>query len=258
MPEKQKKIYYLTGESLSNVTNTPFLEIAKKLGYDVLLMIDPIDEYMVQHVTKYEEKEMGSLSKEGFDEENKEDDKNNEEEYKDFCKFVKDTLDKEVEKVNISKRLTDSPCILVTTQYGWSANMERIMKAQALQRQQMFDAMKSRKILEINPTHKLIKLIKDRYTNNKEKDEKLVKDLIYLMYETALLNSGFTLEKPNLYASRIYRMMTLGLDVDSSGIEETLSPLENVGNNENIENIENKKVNTEEPLREETKMEEVD
>lgn len=210
MKEGQKDIYYITGESMMTLEDSPFLETLKKYDYDVLFLIDPIDEYAFQHISEFEGKKLIDITKENFNlsrEEKKEE--KIEEQYKDLCKHMKDILGDKVDKVTISNRQFNAPCILTTGQFGWSANMERIMKAQALKNNEMSMFMRSRKTMELNPEHKLIKLLKDKFIANK--DDKTVKDLTYMFYETALLTSGFSLEKPSLYAKRIYNMLSVGL-----------------------------------------------
>jgi len=133
MKEGQAGIYYITGESLKAVGNSPFLETLKKKGYEVLYMVDPIDEYAVQQLKEYEGKKLLSATKEGLKMDESEDEKKAFEEAKakteGLCKLIKEILDDKVEKVVVSNRLADSPCVLVTGEYGWSANMERIMRA---------------------------------------------------------------------------------------------------------------------------------
>merc|ERR1712147_253565 len=136
MDDKQPGIYYVTGESKRSVETSPFLERLKKKGYEVIYMVDPIDEYCVQQLKEYEGKKLISATKEGLKFDENDDEKEAFEEAKKktegLCKLFKEVLDDKVEKVVISNRLADSPCCLVTGEYGWSANMERIMKAQAL------------------------------------------------------------------------------------------------------------------------------
>ncbi|WJX71301.1 Heat shock protein 83 [Trifolium repens] len=245
MKEGQKDIYYITGESKKAVENSPFLERLKKKGYEVLFMVDAIDEYAVGQLKEYDGKKLVSATKEGLklDDETEEEKKKKEEKkksFEDLCRVMKDILGDKVEKVVVSDRIVDSPCCLVTGEYGWTANMERIMKAQALRDTSMGSYMSSKKTMEINPDNGIMEELRKR--SEADKNDKSVKDLVLLLFETALLTSGFSLDDPNTFAGRIHRMLKLGLSIDEeeTGADDVdMPPLEEDG-------------------AEESKMEEVD
>merc|ERR1711874_628628 len=224
MKENQKDIYYITGENKEVVSQSAFVERLKKRGLEVVYMTEPIDEYVVQQMKEFDGKNLVSVTKEGLELPEDEEEKKKREEdktrYETLCKVMKDILDKKVEKVVVSNRLVNSPCCIVTSQYGWTANMERIMKAQALRDTSTMGYMAAKKHLEINPDHSIIENL--RLKADVDKNDKSVKDLVHLLFETALLSSGFALEDPAVHSQRIHRMIKLGLGIE----EDDDAPME--------------------------------
>ena len=246
MKDNQKGIYYITGENKESLVDSPFLEVLKKRGFEVLFMTEAIDEYCTQQLKEYDGKKLINITKENLELDDDEDSKKRFEELvekcKSLCENIKEILGDEIEKVVVSNRINDSPCCLVTNEYGLSANMERIMKAQALSNTSQNHLMSSKKIMEINPEHPIIsKLIE---LNNKDST---TQNLIWLMYESSLLNSGFTLQKPTSFTNRINKLIGLGLGLDDT------SDNEDDENNDEDNNEDNEDDN-----EEESTMEEVD
>merc|ERR1712212_807221 len=230
MKENQKQIYYITGESKETVANSAFVERVKKRGFEVIYMTEPIDEYVVQQLKEYDGKTLVSVTKEGLELPEDEDEKKRREElvakFEGLCKVILDILDKRVEKVIVSNRLVSSPCCIVTSQYGWTANMERIMKAQALRDTSTLGYMAAKKQLEINPDHSIVENLRQRAET--DKNDKSVKDLVLLLFETSLLASGFGLEDPQVHAGRIYRMVKLGLGLDEDADAADVAEVDNL------------------------------
>ena len=226
MKDGQKDIYFISGESQKSVEKSLFLEQLTKKGYEVLYMCDPIDEYCMQQLKTFDDKKFVDITKENLNIELSEDEKKKEEEdkktFEDLCKTIKDLLGNNVSKVVVSNRLNKSPCCLATGEYGWSANMERIMKAQTLRNDQMMGHMGSQKTLELNPDNSVIKELNSKLSV--DKNDKTIKDIVWLLYETTLINSGFQLDEPSMFCDRINRMIKMGLSVedDEEGVEENV------------------------------------
>merc|ERR1719421_597208 len=206
MASDQEDIYYVTGETRKAIENSPFLEKLKRKGLEVLYMTDPIDEYAVQQLKEFEGKKLAET----------EDEKKSFEELKasteGLCKLIKEILDDKVEKVIVSNRLEQAPCCLVTGEFGWSANMERIMKAQALRDAQSSSYMMSKKTLEVNPSNPIIASLREKVAA--DQSDRSVKDVIWMLYDPSLLTSGFSLDEPVTFANRLHRLIKMGLAID--------------------------------------------
>jgi len=246
MKEGQKGIYYITGDSRKSVENSPFVEGLKKRGLEVLFMTDPIDEYAMQQLKEYDGKKFICVTKDKLDLDLTDEEKQKLEDEKKanekLCKLFKEVLGDRIEKVVVSTRIVDSPVCIVTSEHGWSANFERIMKAQALNNNSMQTYMIAKKTLEINPFHPIIVELRKRCEEGET--SKTTKDFIWLLFESSLLTSGFTLEEPTNFAGRIYRMVQLALSTDGeenmdviTPAEEELPPLENDAGASDMESV---------------------
>jgi len=209
MPEGQKSIYFVAADNKTAAEASPFLEKLKQKGFEVLYLIDPIDEVAMANLATYKETPIVDASKEALDlgDEKEEEKAKREElakEFKSLTTWMKECLGNQVEKVEVSNRLTDTPCVLVTSKFGWSANMERIMKAQAMGDNRAQDYMKGKKTMEINPSSPVIAQLRKQ----KDANEELARDNCQLLFDTALLTSGFTVDAPAEFAARVFKLMT--------------------------------------------------
>ncbi|KAI3953650.1 hypothetical protein MKW98_017474 [Papaver atlanticum] len=211
MGVKQNAIYYLATDSLQSAKTAPFLEKLLQKDIEVLYLVEPIDEVAIQNLQTYKEKKFVDISKEDLElgDEDEVKDREDKQEYNLLCDWMKQQLGDKVAKVQLSKRLSSSPCVLVSGKFGWSANMERLMKAQTLGDTSSLEFMRGRRILEVNPDHPIIKDLNAACKNAPESGE--AKRAVDLLYDTALISSGFTPDSPADLGNKIYEMMAIAL-----------------------------------------------
>lgn len=208
MKPEQKDIYFIAADSLSSAKNAPFLERLTEKEYEVLLLVDPMDEVAIQNLSSYKDKKFVDISKEDLDlgDNNEEREKEIKQEFSQTCDWIKNRLGDKVARVDISNRLRSSPCVLVAAKFGWSANMERLMRAQSMGDTSSLDFMRSRKVFEINPEHEIIKALNAACRNNPDDPEAL--KALDVLFETAMISSGFSPDNPAELSGKIYEMMT--------------------------------------------------
>jgi len=221
MKEDQKNIYYISGEDKESLLKSPSVEKLLSMDIEIIFMTDSVDEYTVQHLTEFEGKRLINASREGLKLEEGDVEKKREEKYKEmfkpFLDYAKDALGKKVEKVSISKHLVQSPVVVLSADYGWTAQMEKVMKSQAFADQSKFEFMKSKRMFEINPRHPMIIELNTRLQAKPEGDEQL-KDMVMSLYLSAVVSAGYQLmpEDAQDFGERVGRMVGSTLDVDSA------------------------------------------
>merc|ERR1712178_243029 len=223
MKKGQKNIYYISAETKEAAEKSPYLERFRKKGIEVLYYVDPIDEYAMPQLTEFKGFQFMGASKENlkFDDDEDEEKKLKKlsETHKKLTDWLKETLGSKIEKAVVSNRLLETPAIIVSSQYGWSTNMERIMKAQTMGNNDKANAMVSQKTLEINPAHPLVRELKSRIESDGADQE--AKDIASTLFDVALVGTGLTPADPADFASRLQVLMRLGLGVSKdAAIEE--------------------------------------
>merc|ERR1719399_2605887 len=218
MKEDQKNIYYISGEDKESLLKSPSVEKLLAKDIEIIFMTDSVDEYTVQHLTEFEGKRLINASREGLKLEEGDKEKKREEQYKEMFKplldFAKDILGKKVEKVSISKHLVASPVVVLSADYGWTAQMEKVMKSQAFADQSKFEFMKSKRMFEVNPRHPMIVELNTRLTEKPEGDEELT-DMVTSLYMSAVLSAGYQLTPDDAtdFAARVGKLVGSGLNV---------------------------------------------
>jgi heat shock protein beta len=253
MKEDQKNIYYISGEDKESLLKSPSAEKLLSKDIEIIFMTDSVDEYTVQHLTEFEGKRLINASREGLKLDEGEKEKRRDDKYRELFKplldFAKDTLGKKVEKVSISKHLVQSPVVVLSADYGWTAQMEKVMKSQAFADQSKFEFMKSKRMFEVNPRHPMIVELNSRLTSKPEGDEQLT-DMVISLYLSAVVSAGYQLlpEDAQDFAERVGRMVGSGLAVESDAelapeleISEELEDADEVDDEDTDENsVDNK------------------
>ncbi|CAH8539779.1 unnamed protein product [Schistosoma intercalatum] len=246
MKNGQEDIYYLTASSITEAKSSPFVERLIKKGYEVIYMIDPVDEYMLQSLTEYDKKKLRNVAKGTIEIDKSEEAKTRKEElekeFKPLLEWFKENLKEYVDKTALSERLLNTPCALVANEFGWSGNMERIMTAQAYQRggdpsSTYYSTMK--KVFEINPRHPVMKKL--NVLIKTYKDDPTISHTANLLFDVAVLRSGFSVKNPVAFAERVESVVKKSLDIDQSELldEEPETDEESVTDEGNKESISN-------------------
>merc|ERR1712050_652583 len=228
MQESQESIYYMSGDSIETMLKAPSLQVFKKKDIEVLMLADHLDEPCLQKLADYEGKKFVSIQKADVKLDETEEEKKHFSKIKDMYKpltdWWKETLTDftekgamkdagvKIEKVDVSKRLTDSPVVVVTSQFGYSAQQERVMKAQSFQNKDQVAQMSGRKTLEINPNHPVVVDLLSKV--KADKDDKAAVDTAQVLFQTALIESGYEIADPSALVNRVYRLMSKELGVD--------------------------------------------
>jgi len=215
MKKNQKNIYYISGETKEQVERSPFLERLRKKDLEVLYYVDPIDEYAMPQLTEFKGFQFMGANKENlkFDDDDEEEKKLKklQEMHKPLTDWLKETLGSKIEKAVVTNRLLETPAVIVSSQYGWSTNMERIMKAQTMGSNDKSQSMTSQKTFEINPGHPIIRELRARVEADSTSQE--AKDVAHTLYDISLVGTGLTPADPAEFATRLYSLVKLGLGV---------------------------------------------
>ena len=256
MKADQKNIYFITGQNVKSLKNTPFVKNITSKGYNVLFMTEAIDEYITPHFDKFDGNKLVNITKENADIEGEKMDEDTKKSYESFCKKVKGVVGEQVTNVTVSTLPEDEPCCVTSASYGWSANMERIMKAQTLQANSVSQqaTFMSKKNFELNPKHYMINKLYEEHKAS-SMDDKIFSNVMQLLFQTAMISSGYIHEDPSEYSKRVYTMISTGMFPDESDNADSDNALtENAENAENVENADSENS----VVVEEENMEEVD